>query len=368
MNISQAEKPVVAPVSAKDAAPNYIAIRPDWLATRDEPVIDAAMPIVDTHHHLYDRPGVRYLLEDYLKDIGCGHDLRASVFVQARAMLRADAAPEWQGVGEVEFVNGVAAMSASGLYGSSRVCAAIIGAADLNLGPAVRPILERLVMAGGGAPGGRFRGIRQTLCWDRDTPLLNAAYPTTETMTDSPDFRAGFAQLADMGLIFEAWAFFHQLSAVARLARAFPDTRIVLNHLGGILRIRDYANRPEVFDIWRAGIDDLAASPNAVIKLSGLGMRIGGFGFEERASAPSSEELAEAWRPWIDHAIAAFGPDRCVFGSNFPVDKGSFSFKIGVNALKRIVAGLPRDAQEQIFWRSAQNIYDLPMPLFAGRS
>lgn len=360
MNILQAEQPF----TAKEAAPNYIPIRPEWLMTRDEPALDPSMPIVDTHHHLYDRPGVRYLLDDYLRDIGSGHDVRTSVFVQARAMLRADAPPEWQPVGEVEFVNGVAAMSASGLYGPARVCAAIIGAADMNLGPAVRPILERLILAGGGAADGRFRGIRQTLCWDRDTPLLNKAYPTTETMTDSPAFRAGFAELANLGLIFEAWAFFHQLSSVARLARAFPDTRIILNHLGGILRIRDYAGRPEVFDIWRAGIDDLAVSPNVVIKLSGLGMRIGGFGFEERATAPSSEELAAAWRPWIDHAIAAFGASRCIFGSNFPVDKGSFSFKIGVNALKKLISGLPPEDQGRIFWRNAQEIYDLPPTLF----
>ena len=359
MSISEANRAV----AANDVAPNYIPVRPDWLATRSEQALDPGMPIVDTHHHLYHRPGIRYLLDDYLCDIDTGHDVRASVFVQARAMLRADGPVELQSVGEVEFVNGVAAMSASGIYGSSRVCAAIIGAADLNLGSDVRHVLERLILAGGGVDG-RFRGIRQTLCWDRDTPLLNPAYPTTETMVDSPTFRAGFAELAKLGLRFEAWAFFHQLHAVARLARAFPDTQIILNHLGGILRIREYADRPEVFDIWRKGIDDLASSHNVIIKLSGLGMRIGGFGFEDRATAPSSEELAEAWRPWISHAIMAFGPKRCVFGSNFPVDKGSFSFGIGLNALKRLVASLEYTDQHRIFWRNAQEIYDLPLSLF----
>jgi L-fuconolactonase len=361
MNISPAEKSD----RSSAASPNYIPIRPGWLASRDEDVIDPTMPIVDTHHHLYDRPGVRYLLEDYLRDIDTGHDVRASVFVQARAMLRADAPPELQPIGEVEFVNGVAAMSASGLYGPTRVCAAIVGAADLNLGERVRPILERLIAAGGGraSEGGRFRGIRQTLCWDKDTALLNPAYPTTETMVDSESFRAGFAQLSELGLLFEAWAFFHQLPSVARLARAFPDTRIVLNHLGGILRIRRYADQPEVFNIWKAGIAELAASPNVVIKLSGLGMRIGGFGFEEQSQAPASEQLAQAWRPWVEYAIESFGPQRCVFGSNFPVDKGSFSFKIGVNGMKRLVAGLARDQQEMIFWRNAQRFYNLPSEL-----
>jgi predicted TIM-barrel fold metal-dependent hydrolase len=344
------------------ASPNYISIRPDWLATRDEDVLDPTIPIVDTHHHLYDRPDVRYLMDDYLKDIATGHDVRASVFVQARSMLRADAPPELQPVGEVEFVNGVAAMSASGLYGPTRVCAAIVGFADLTLGAQVRPILERLILAGGGlaSHGGRFCGIRQTLCWDTDASLLNAAYPTTEIMTESGPFRLGFAQLAPLGLKFEAWAFFHQLPAVARLARDFPETCIVLNHLGGILRIRDYAARPDVYETWKAGISDLARFPNVVVKLSGLGMRIGGFGFEAQAQAPVSQELADAWRPWIEHAVAAFGPDRCMFGSNFPVDKGSYSFKMGVNALKRLVARLDRSDREWIFWRTAKRVYDLP--------
>jgi L-fuconolactonase len=344
------------------ASPTYISIRPDWLATRDEDVLDPAMPIVDTHHHLYDRPGVRYLMDDYLQDTATGHDVRASVFVQARSMLRADAPPELQPVGEVEFVNGVAAMSASGLYGPTRVCAAIVGFADLTLGAQVRPILERLIVAGGGlaSQGGRFCGIRQTLCWDTDASLLNAAYPTTEVMAESEAFRRGFAELAPLSLKFEVWAFFHQLPAVARLARDFPETGMVLNHLGGILRIRDYAARPDVYETWKAGISELARCPNVVIKLSGLGMRIGGFGFEEQARAPISEELAGAWRPWIEHAIAAFGPDRCMFGSNFPVDKGSYSFKIGVNAFKRLVAGLDRNDRESIFWRTAKRVYDLP--------
>jgi predicted TIM-barrel fold metal-dependent hydrolase len=344
------------------ASPNYISIRPDWLATRDEDVLDPAMPIVDTHHHLYDRPAVRYLLDDYLRDIETGHDVRASVFVQARSMLRADVPADLQPIGEVEFVNGVAAMSASGLYGPTRVCAGIVGFADLTLGAQVRPILERLILAGGGltSRGGRFCGIRQTLCWDADTPLLNAAYPTTETMVESEAFRLGFAQLAPLGLKFEAWAFFHQLPAVARLARDFPETGIVLNHLGGILRIREYADRPEAYEAWKNGISDLARSSNVVVKLSGLGMRIGGFGFEEHARAPNSEELAEAWRPWVEHAIEAFGPDRCMFGSNFPVDKGSYSFKIGVNAVKRLVSGLDQIDRERIFWRTAKRVYDLP--------
>ena len=344
------------------ASPNYLAVRPEWLATHDEEVLEPSQPILDSHHHLYDRPGLRYLLDDYLADLGSGHNVRASVFVQARAMLRADGPVELRPVGEVEFVNGIAAMSASGIYGAARVCAGIVGFADLMLGDRVRPVLERLITAGGGlaAEGGRFCGIRQPLCWDLDTELPNSAYPTTQDMADGADFRAGFGHLAPLGLSFEAWAFFHQLPAVARLARAFPETRIVVNHCGGVLRIRDYAGRSDVYDRWKAGMTELARCPNVSVKLSGLGMRLGGFGFEDRPHAPSSAELAEAWRPWIGHSIDSFGAGRCMYGSNFPVDKGGYAFKVGVNALKRLVSGAGRDEKDGIFWRTAQQFYRLP--------
>lgn len=340
----------------------HLPVRPEWLATAREDAIDPSRPVIDTHHHLYDRPGAKYLLPDYLEDLVTGHDVRASVFVQARAMLRADGPAAFQPIGETEFVNGVAAMSASGLYGSSRVCAGIVGFADLTLGDAVRPVLERHVMAAGGrtAEGGRFCGIRQTLCWDEDRRLLNPAYPTTPDMANTHAFRAGFAHLAALGLVFESWSFFHQLPATAALARTFPQVPIVVDHCGGVVRILGHAaRRDEVFEHWRRNILDLARCPNVFVKLSGLGMRLGGFGFDERDSAPSSTDLAEAWRPWIETCIEAFGARRCMFGSNFPVDKGSFGYEIGLNALKRLTTAASEDEKDSIFWRTGRGVYGL---------
>jgi predicted TIM-barrel fold metal-dependent hydrolase len=197
------------------------------------------------------------------------------------------------------------------------------------------------------------------LCWDKDATLLNSAYPTTEFMVDEPMFRAGFRHLAALGLTFEAWAFFPQLSNVASLARAFPDTPIVVNHCGGIVRTQAYARRRDVYQRWRAGIGELASCPNVSIKISGLGMKIGGFAFDVRATAPSSEELADAWRPWIETCVEEFGANRCMYGSNFPVDKGSYNLSTGVNAIKRLIVGASRDEKDAIFHRTAQAFYRL---------
>ena len=349
------------------ASPNYLPVRPDWLATRNEEALDPAIPVVDAHHHLYVRPGISYLLDDFLQELRCGHDVRATVYLQARAMLRPDAPPHLQPLGETEFAHGIAAMSACGLYGPSRVCAGIVGFADLTLGDAVRPVLERHIALAGGtiADGGRFCGVRQTLAWDADGSLLNAAYPTTEDMTDSRAFRAGFAHLAPLGLSFDAWAFFPQLPKVAALARAFPDTPFVLNHCGGIINIQGYeGRREEVFAQWKRGLIDLARCPNVMVKLSGLGMRLGGFGFEHGAQAPSSLDLARAWHPWIETCIEAFGFARCMYGSNFPVDKGSYSYGLGLNAIKRLLAGASDHEKVDVLWRSAKEFYRLPDSLF----
>lgn len=349
-------------------SPTHLPVRPAWLATRQEEPLDADIPVVDAHHHLYDRLGSRYLLDEMLADLAGGHNVRATVLLQARAMLRADGPEHLKPLGETEFANGIAAMSASGIYGSTRICAGIVGYADLASGDDVRAVLEQHVQLAGGttAHGGRFCGIRQSLTWDRDATLTNPLYPTTEDLMDSPSFRKGFAHLAPLGLSFDAWVFFHQLSRLAALARAFPDTPIVVNHCGGFIGIEAYAGKhDQVFAQWRQGITELARCPNVRIKLSGLGMRLGGITFEGGERAPSSEQLANAWRPWLETCLLAFGANRCMFGSNFPVDKGNHSYGIGLNALKRVIGHASADEKADVLWRSAKTFYRLPDRLFA---
>lgn len=347
------------------ASPTHLPIRPDWLATTTEPALDPAQPVIDSHHHLYDRPGIRYLLDDYLADIGSGHNVRGSVFVQARAMTRASGPEALKGLGETEFVNGVAAMSASGIYGQARVCAAIAGGADLTLGAAVRPVLERHIAAAGGwgENPGRFRGIRHTLTWDADPGLMNPAYVLPRHLAADAAFRRGFAELAPLGLSYEAWAFFHQLHEVADLARAFPETPVVVNHCGGVIGIAGYTGRrAEVFEVWKPGIIALAACPNVSIKLSGLGMRLAGFGFENQPRAPGSAQLAEAWRPWMETCLEAFGAGRCMFGSNFPVDKGGMSFSNGLNAVKRLLEPASPTERHAVLYQTARDFYRMDLP------
>ena len=343
-----------------------MSVRPEWLLSRHEEALDPGQPIVDAHHHLFDRPGWRYLLDELLADIRTGHDVRATVYIQARAMYRSEGPEAMKPVGETEFANGVAAMGASGAYGFLRVCDGIVGCADLRLGDAVRPVLEAHIRAGGGpaSAGGRLRGIRHIAAWDPDPMLLNPAYQPAEDMLDSAAFRAGFAHLAPLHLTFDAWLHFHQIPRLTGLARSFPETPIVLDHCGGILGIGPYAGRrDDVFVQWSAALRDLASCPNVMVKLGGLGMRLSGFGFEARERPPSSTELATAWRPWMEGCIEAFGPARCMFESNFPVDKTSYAYAVGWNAMKRIAVGASPDERADLFWRSAARFYRLPSVL-----
>jgi L-fuconolactonase len=340
-------------------AGNYLPIRQDWLDRRQEPIIEPELPIIDPHHHLWDRPGWRYLLDDLLGDVNSGHNVVATVFVQARAMYRESGPEEMRPLGEVEFVNGVAAMSATGIYGKSRVCAGIVGHADLALGSRVEPVLAALMRAG----SERFRGIRHITAWDADISVRNPAYSPPRGLMSDKTFRAGFAVLGRLGLSFDAWLYHPQLHELTDLARAFPDTLIVLNHVGGPIGIgAAYAGkRKEIFPAWAASIKGLAACPNVYVKLGGLGMRLGGFGFHEFPEAPSSETLAAAWRPYIETCIEAFGPSRSMFESNFPVDKGSYSYPVFWNACKLMTKGASPGERTDLFARTATRFYRLEL-------
>ena len=334
---------------------DFIALNPQWLALRTEAVLAPDLPIVDPHHHLWDHDGNRYLMPELLLDIGGGHKVLSTVFVECRAMYRADGPEALKSLGETEFVNGIAAMSASGAYGPTRVCAGIVGNVDLRLGARAENPLHAHIAAA----GGRLRGIRRGSAWHPAGLKVTSANPPPGLLMQ-PDFRAGFALLARLGLSFDAWLVHTQIDEIIDLARAFPDTTIVLDHVGGPLGIGPYAcKRDEVFAIWRQSIRQLAACANVYVKIGGLGMHTMGFDFHSRDLPPSSEELALAWKPYVETAIECFGADRAMFESNFPVDKGSCSYTTLWNAFKRLSAGYGSAEKTALFSGTASKVYRL---------
>jgi L-fuconolactonase len=328
----------------------------DWLALTREPTIEPEIPICDPHHHFWDMrtdriPYQRYLLHELIADIDCGHNVRSTVFIEARAMYRPDGPMEMRPVGEVEFVQGLAAASASGLYGPCRAAAAIIGHANLNLGERVRPVLEALQAA---SPN-RFRGIRHTVTWDPHPEIENRE---KEGVLATAEFRAGAQVLAHMGLSLDTGVCFPQLPELAAFARAVPDLTIILDHLGGLTRIGPYANRDEeVLTTWRNGIAAVARCPNINLKLGGIGMPRLGFDWHTRSRPVDSEELATSMAPIMTYCIEQFSPDRCMFESNFPVDKVSFSHHILFNACKRFSKNYSAGERAALFHDTAVRAY-----------
>ena len=343
--------------TAGAAVSSHLPVRQEWLDRRREEIIEPDLPIVDPHHHLIDRPETgRYLLPQLLADLGTGHNITTTVYLEWLSMYRATGSAELRPVGEIEFANGVAAMAASGTYGKTQVCGGIVGYADLTLGAAVEKVLEAMVIAG----GGRFRGIRFITASHPDQASWGSALIRAEGLLMDRRVREGFAKLAPLGLGFDAWMYHTQLGELVELARAFPETQIVLDHIGGPIGLGRYAGkRDEAFAEWSGRIRQLAACPNVHVKLGGLGMRMFGFTHHTGELPPSSEELAAAWRPYIETCIAAFGPERAMFESNFPVDKGSCSYHVLWNAFKRIAAGCSAVEKAALFFGTAAQFYRL---------
>ncbi len=315
----------------------------------EEEILDPDLPIIDAHHHLWDDHRPRYLFDELLADTRSGHNIRATVFMECGAMYRTDGPEAMRPVGEVEFVNGVAAVSASGNFGPARLCAGIVGHADLRLGEALGPVLDALERAG----GGRFCGIRQMATHDKEVRV----HPSPGLLLDAR-FRDGFAELQRRGYSFDAWLYHPQLPELVDLMEGHPEARVVLNHIGGRIGIGSYAPRQaEVCAAWARDMQALARYPNFHVKLGGLGMPLCGFGFEKRMDPVSSVELVEAWRPWFDACIEMFGVGRCMFESNFPVDRVSGSYRAVWNAFKRIAAGASAEEKAALFSKTAASIY-----------
>ncbi len=323
-----------------------------WLARRTEDIIEPALPVIDPHHHLWDRTGNRYMLDELLADTGSGHNVVATVFLQCGAFYRTEGPDELRPVGETEVVAGVAAESER-RRSRTRACAAIVGHTDFRLGERVEAVLEAHVAAA----GGRFRGIRQVTA-RHAAFLASILEPPPFNMMADPRFRDGFARLGKFGLSFDAWLYHTQIGELTDLARAFPSLPMVLDHVGGPLGVGPYRGKAdEVFAAWNAEIRALATCSNVFVKLGGLAMAVNGFDFHKQDMPPSSEGLAGAWRPYMDTCIEAFGAQRCMFESNFPVDKAMCSYPMLWNAFKRIAAGASTSEKTALFHDTAAGFY-----------
>ncbi len=340
-----------------------------------EAILEPDLPIIDPHHHLWDlRPlmpafpeprhpfieaiaGAPYYTFDQLHaDVTSGHNIVGTCFMECGAFYRASASENMKPVGEVEFVNGVAAQSASGLYGDLRACAAIIGHADMTLGDGAVPVLEALIAAG----NGRFRGIRHSAAWDANPATLGPPFHAPEGLMVSDQFQAGFAHLGKLGLTFDAWVLEPQLGDVIALARKFPDQPIVLDHCGTPLNIAGYKGKlSENFSRWRKAIHKLAENPNVSVKLGGLAMAFCGMPEDGPAKGVGSETLAAMWRPYIETCIEAFGPQRAMFESNYPVDRWGATYPVLWNAFKRITLGASADDKRALYAGTAARVYGI---------
>ncbi len=340
-----------------------------------EEILEPDLPIIDPHHHLWDlRPLVGafpephhpfiaalidnsyYTFDELHAHTTSGHNIIGTVFMECGAFYRADASDAMKVVGEVEFVNGVAAQSASGLYGDFRACAAIIGHADLMLGDGVEPVLDRLQAA---SPD-RFKGIRHQGAWDADGEVLGAPFHAPEGLYRDATFRQGFAHLGKKGLTFDSWLLEPQLPDVIDLARAFPDQPICLDHCGTPLNIASYKGKlHERFDGWRDNIHELAKCENVVVKLGGLAMAFCGLPEKGPAAGLGSEDLGAMWRPYIETCIEAFGPQRAMFESNFPVDYWGADYATLWNAFKRITMGASADEKSALYAGNAARFYGI---------
>lgn len=329
--------------------------RQEWLQLTVEAPFDPSLPICDPHHHFWNRPGEEYLLADLLQDVRSGHNIVSTVFVECREMWRKDGPEMLRPVGETEFVERIVGPRRK--HGDTAVAAGVVAFADLTLGAEVAPVLEAHLAAG----PDRVRGIRHSCTWDANPEVKTATPGIPSGLMGEESFRVGLACLKRYSLSFEAWLYHPQLLEFASLARAIPEVPMVLNHVGGLLGVGPYAGkRDEVFSVWQRGIAAVAACPNVVVKLGGLGMVRCGFGWHLRPTPPTSSELVDATAPYYLFCIEQFGPDRCMFESNFPVDKISYSYGVLWNSFKLMTQEFSPAERAALFHDTAARFYRLP--------
>lgn len=340
-----------------------MATQPDFYGKRfdgrDETILDPEMPIVDAHVHLVHRPDLNYMLDDLIADLSAGHRIAATVYIENGSMYRTTGPELLRSLGEIEYANGLGAMGASGVFGPTRFCAAIVGYAPVDKGDSVAELLDRALAV---APD-RLRAVRQMAFFHPSEIFQSLPLGFPEGILSSASFLEGYRHVGSRGLSYEACVFHNQLGEVRDLADAFPETQLVVGHMGMAFGLGlDRNQRHEVFLDWRKSMQQIAERPNTLCKIGGLGLLFWGFGFEGHAGSVSSGQLAEVWQPYVEAVIEAFGPERCMMESNFPEDGPSCGYVPSWNALKLCTRGYSAEERAAMFHNNAARFYRIDLP------
>ena len=325
----------------------------EWRALVQEEIVEPERRIIDPHHHLWSTPSFwgRYELEDLWRDTGSGHNVEKTVFIDCHSNYREDGPAHMRPIGETEYVAGVAKESEKDA--SQATIAAIVSHADMTLGRGVVEVMEAHEAAG----DGRFRGIRHAGPSDTTGTLTNAGRGRPCPYTRA-DFQEGVTTLGELGYTYDTWHFFHQNQEYLQLAQACPGTTMILDHFGTPLGVGAYAGKQEeIFEQWKGDMAEIGKCENVVAKLGGLAMPDNGFGWDKNERPPTSDEFVEVQKRYYLHTIECFGPDRCMFESNFPVDKLSISYQVLWNGLKKIVADFTEAEKDAMFYATAARVY-----------
>lgn len=326
----------------------------DWLSQVHEEILEPNLPICDPHHHLWDYEASRYLLDEILADVGSGHNILSTVYMECGSKYRTEGDEFNRPLGETEFALDVAEKSQ--IKPGVKICEGIVGYADLTQGKDVEKVLKAHLNI---APV-HFKGIRHATGWHESQDVRNSHTNPSKSLMLDANFREGFSVLSDLGLSFDAWFYHEQLPEFVDLAQAFPETTIILDHFGGPLGIGPYADNLEaVFFKWQRQIEPLASLDNVFFKLGGLNMKINGFNWHQNPKPPTSDQLVERTRRYYDHAITLFGSERCMFESNFPVDKDSVSYAVLWNAFKKMSHSYSSEMRADLFYGTAAKVYRL---------
>lgn len=340
----------------------YPPPRKPWLAQHQEPILSPDIPIIDAHHHLWEELENRYLLDDLAEDVTGGHRVVATVCVQAYYRYRNSGPEELRCVGETERIAALRTEAKRRVLVTD-VAAGFVGFANLLLGDGVAAVLEAHIEA---APES-FRGVRHSVSRDPHFPDGIVLRPAPAGLLADPRYRAGLAMVQRHGLSYDAMLYHRQIPELTAMAIALPGLPIVLDHFGCIIGVGPYEGQErETFMHWRADMTELARCPNVHVKLGGLGMIVCGARWHERTQPPTSLDLADAWRPYVETCIELFGADRCMFESNFPVDKAMFSYTVLWNAFKRLAQGASASERQSMFHRTAARVYRLALTAAAS--